>query len=82
VPVVTVLAYVAFGLYGFVVEQKLISFRGLGEPLSKESRWNAALYPPAAAKWIARDRIWHTLRIGVWLGLIVVGNALYFLIKP
>jgi hypothetical protein len=82
IPVAALLAYLAFGLYGLFLSRKLRSFRGRGEALTKESLWNAALYPPEAAKWIARDQAWNRYRIAVWLGLIVVANALYFLIKP
>jgi hypothetical protein len=81
IPILALVAYAAFALYGFYLNEKLITFR-LGEPISKEDRWNAALYPDDARKWIARDRTWHKLKAVVWLGLIVVGNGLYFLIKP
>ena len=81
IPILALIAFGAFALYGFYLEQKLITFR-LGEAITKENRWNAALYPEAAAKWIKRDRMWHKLRTVAWLGLIGVANALYFLIRP
>ena len=80
IPILALVAFAAFAVYGFYLNEKLITFR-LGEPISKEDRWNAALYPEEAEKWIARDRTWHKLQLVVWLGIIVVGNALYFLIK-
>ena len=81
IPIVALIVFGAFAVYSFYVEQKLITFR-LGEKITKENRWNAALYPEEAAKWIARDRMLHRLRTVVWLGLIFVANALYSLIKP
>jgi hypothetical protein len=56
--------------------------RGVGQDISKENRWNAALYPQGSEKWLSRDRAWHNLRIPVWLGIIVMANILYFLIRP
>ena len=82
IPVATLLAYLAFGVYGLYVERKLVRLGGREQVLSKQTGWDPSLYPSEAAPWIARDRLWHRLRIGVWLGLIVVANALYFVLSP
>ena len=82
IPVVTLLAYLAFGLYGLYLERQLVRLGGREQVISKQTRWDPSLYPDEAAPWIARDRLWHRLRIGVWLGLIVVANTLYFLLRP
>ena len=81
IPILALVAYAAFALYGFYLNEKLTTFR-LGEPIAKEDRWNPALYPDEAERWLARDRTWHKLQWAVWLGIIVVGNVLYFVIKP
>ena len=82
IPVLAVLAYLVFGIYGMYLEAKIERLRGVGQEISKENRWNAALYPEGSEKWLSRDRAWHRLRIPVWLGIIVVANILYFLIRP
>jgi hypothetical protein len=82
IPVLTVLAFLAFGLYGMYLEEKVERLRGIGQEISKENRWNPALYPPGSEKWLSRDQAWHRLRIPVWLAIIVTANILYFLIRP
>jgi hypothetical protein len=82
IPIATLLAYLGFGLYGIYLERKLAQIGGRERVISKETRWDSSLYPAEAAPWIARDRWWHRLRIVVWLGLVVVANGLYVLIKP
>jgi hypothetical protein len=75
------LAYIAYGVYGIYLEHALARFR-LGERPPKHRRWDPALYAPGAARWIVRDRRWHRLRYGVWIGAIALGNVLYLVIRP
>ncbi|HEY7771059.1 hypothetical protein [Longimicrobium sp.] len=46
----------------------------------KSERWNPEYYKPGAEPWLARYRLWDRWRIAVWLGCIVVGNLLYWLL--
>lgn len=82
IPILGLLAFAGFSLYGLYLGEKVARFRGPGEFHSKENRWNPELYPPEAAPWLAKDRRWERLRVPVWLGIIVVSNVLYLLVKP
>ena len=75
------LAYLVYAAYGLYLEDKLGRLRGIGQEISRESRWNPNVYPPDAAKWLARDRLWHRMRYIVWLGLAFVGGILNVLIR-
>ncbi|MDB4887867.1 MAG: hypothetical protein JWN79_3305 [Gemmatimonadetes bacterium] len=82
IPPLSVLWFLAFSIYGMYLEERLSRYRGVGQHIARENRWNPGLYPVEAAKWLARDQRWHQLRIPVWLGTLVVSNVLYFLVKP
>jgi hypothetical protein len=75
------LAYLTYGILGIVYEQRLAQFRE-GPPPEKDSRWDPGRYAPGAEKWLARDRLWYRLRYPVWIGCIILGNVLYFALKP
>lgn len=75
------LAYLVYAAYGLYLEDKLGRLRGIGQEISRENRWNPNVYPADAAKWLARDRLWHRMRYIVWLGLLFVGGILNVLIR-
>ena len=82
IPILGLLAFLAFNLYGLYLGEKVGRFRVPGEFHSKDNRWNPELYPPEAAPWLTKDRRWARARVPVWLGIIVVSNLLYLLVKP
>ena len=72
--------FVGYGVYGLYLDLKAGTFR-LGAP-PRGDPWNAAYYRPEAAPWLARNRRWRRWLNWVWIGSIVLGNLLYYALRP
>lgn len=67
--------------YGMYLERKVGEFCGNQLP-PKPERWNAENYKRGVEPWLARFRRWHRRKTAVWLGCLIGGNLLYWLLKP
>jgi len=77
--------YAAFAIffgdsaYGLYLDLKVGEYvRGWVPP--KSERWNPERYAAGVEPWLARLRRWERRRIAVWLGCLVGGNLLFWLL--
>lgn len=81
IPVLTVLAFLAYSLYCVRLDWRIGRYRtGVGTPGSDVL--DPASYQPEARPLLARLRRLRRYQTLIWLGFICAGNVLYCLVKP
>lgn len=81
IPYVTLLGYLAFGVYTLYVSHQVGRYCDRKRP-EKPHEWDPAYYGPGAEPWLARLRWIKRWDTAVWVGVLIGANALYVLIKP
>jgi hypothetical protein len=67
---IVLLAYLAFGILGIVLERRAHRYR-LSQP-PRGARYDQAYYAPEGHRWVQRSHLWHRTRWFVWVGGVAV----------
>ena len=76
------LVFVGYAFYGVYVDLKLQSFRRGNELPRNPDEWRVEHFKAGAEPWLVRLRRLRKRGNWIWIGSIVGGNLLYFLLMP